>query len=449
MSHTGDAPEPTPTEAPQPGLPAGPQLQRRHRLQAVAALVSLAVAVVFLAVGVVRSLPQVLLPLLLGAVAVYLGWQALRRRGALRLVLAIGCGVAVLGVVATIAWTIADFPSILVAAVLGLVAAAFGGSALQWIHQPAGHLVRAARRPVLIVNPRSGDGAAERAGLSDAARQRGIRVVELGPDDDLPALARDALRNGCDCLGMAGGDGSLALIASIAIEHRIPFVCVPAGTRNHFALDLGLDRNDPLAALDSFGEAVQRRIDVAEVNGRMFLNNVSIGAYGEIVASEEYRENKIGVALDTIPDLIGPDAEPLDLHFVDGDGTRHDSAVIIHVSNNSYVLSPRLGFSSRPSLVDGELGIVAVTQAGESGPPVISQWQASSFRIESGAAVASGIDGEYVDLDSPVEFELRHLALRIRMPRDVAGVSPGAKRAPLTLRTIRRLWRVAIGRPPL
>ena len=449
MSHTGEASEPTPSDAPQPGLPLGPQLRRRHRVEAAVALIALAAALVFLVIGVVRSLPQVLFPLVFGGLAAYLGWQALRRRGVLRVVLAIGCGVAVLGVVGTVAWTIADFPSILIAALLALVAAAFGGSALQWIHQPSGHLVRASKRPVLIVNPRSGDGAAERAGLSEAARQRGIRVVELGPDDDLPELARAAVREGCDCLGMAGGDGSLALIASIAIDNRIPFVCVPAGTRNHFALDLGLDRNDPLAALDSFGEAVQRRIDVATVNGRMFLNNVSIGAYGEIVASEEYRENKIGVALDKIPDLIGPDAEPLDLHFVDGDGNRHESAVIVHVSNNSYVLSPRLGFSSRPSLVDGELGVVAVTQAGESGPPLISQWQTPSFRIESAATVASGIDGEYVDLESPVEFELRHLALRIRMPRDVAGVSPGAKRAPLTLRTVRRLWSVATGRPPV
>lgn len=418
-------------------------------MEAILALAALAGAIVFLALGVVRSLPQVLLPIVLGALAVYLGWQALRHRPPTRYLLAAGCGLAVLGVVGTVAWTVADYPSILASAVLGAIAAGLGGSALQWIHQPSGHLVRAARRPVLIVNPRSGDGAAERAGLSEAARERGIRVVELGPDDDLPELAQQAVRDGCDCLGMAGGDGSLALIAGIAIEHKIPFVCVPAGTRNHFALDLGLDRTDPLAALGSFGDAVQRRIDVAVVNGRMFLNNVSIGAYGEIVASEEYRENKVGVALDKIPDLIGPDAEPLDLHFVDAGGVRHESAVIIHVSNNSYVLTPRLGFSSRPSLVDGELGIVAVTQGGDGGPPTISQWQAPTFRIESGAAVASGVDGEYVDLDSPVEFELRHLALRIRMPRDVAGVSPGAKRAPLTLRTIRRLWRVAGGRQPI
>ncbi len=448
MSHTGEPSEPTPAPA-SPGLPQRSAPERRHQLEAIGALVALAAALGFLLLGVVRSLPQVLLPLILGGLAGYLGWQALRHRGAVRYVLAGLCAAAVLGVIGTVVWTVADYPSILLAAVLAAIAAGLGGSALQWIHQPSGHLVRAARHPVLIVNPRSGDGAAERAGLTEAARARGIEVLELGPDDDLPELAHRAVRGGCDCLGMAGGDGSLALIAGIAMDHHIPFVCVPAGTRNHFALDLGLDRTDPLAALDSFGEAVQRRIDVAEVNGRLFLNNVSIGAYGEIVASEDYRENKIGVALGKIPDLIGPDAEPLDLRFVDGDGARHESAVIIHVSNNSYVLTPRLGFSSRPSLIDGELGIVAVTTDGAGGPPTISQWQAPTFRVDSGAEVASGIDGEYVDLTPPIEFRIRHLALRVRMPRDVAGVSPGAKRAPLTLRTIRRLWRVAAGRPPL
>lgn len=422
-----------------------PTLTVKHRIEAALALVLLAASFVFLVLGVVRSLPQVLLPLVLAGVAVWLGWHALRHRGALRIALAIGAIVAALAVIGTVAWTVADYPSLLLSAVLFMIATALGGSALQWLHQPAGHLVRAARRPVLIVNPRSGDGAAERAGLTEAARAKGIRVEELGPDDDLEVIARRAVAGGCDCLGMAGGDGSLALIASIAIEHRLPFVCVPAGTRNHFALDLGLDRTDPLAALDSFGEAVQRRIDVATVNGRMFLNNVSIGAYGEIVASDDYRENKIGVALEKIPDLIGPDADPLDLRFVDGSGFRYDSAVIVHVSNNSYVLTPRLGFASRPSLIDGELGIVAVVSDGEGGPPTVNQWQAPTFRIDSGAQVASGIDGEYVDLDVPVEFRLRHLALRVRMPRDVAGVSPGAKRAPLTVRTIQRLWNVAIG----
>ena len=148
----------------------------------------------------------------------------------------------------------------------------------------------------------------------------GIDATVLGKDDDLLELARAAVRAGADCLGAAGGDGTLALVAEVAIESGLPFVCIPAGTRNHFALDLGLDREDPLGALDAFGEAVEREIDVGDVSGHMFLNNVSIGAYGEIVANDAYRDNKVGTALLKLPELIGPDAQPLDLRFTDGNG---------------------------------------------------------------------------------------------------------------------------------
>jgi diacylglycerol kinase family enzyme len=224
---------------------------------------------------------------------------------------------------------------------------------------------------------------------------------------------------------------------------------VPAGTRNHFALDLGLDRTDPIGALDAFGEAVQRRIDVARVNGRQFLNNVSIGAYGEVVSSEDYRDNKVGVALQTLPDLIGPDATPKDLRFTDGTGTEHASAVVIHVSNNSYDLGPNLAFGSRPSLVDGALGIVAMVKESDLVPPRVIPWQAADFVVASASRVSSGIDGEFVELDPPVHFDVQPLALRVRMPRGAAGVSPAAKRPSLTVRTLRRLVAVARGRFPL
>jgi diacylglycerol kinase family enzyme len=250
-------------------------------------------------------------------------------------------------------------------------------------------------------------------------------------------------------IGMAGGDGSLAIVADAAMAARVPFVCVPAGTRNHFALDLGLDRTDPIGALDAFGEAVQRKVDVGLVNGRRFLNNVSLGAYGQVIASDEYRANKLGVALEQLPDLIGPEAEPLDLRFIDGTGTAHPSAVAVMVSNNSYELGANFGFGSRPSLIDGELGIVALVQDRELGPPRVLNWQQSGFRVESDAPVASGIDGESVELASPVEFRVEPLALRVRMPRSAAGVSPAAKRPSFTVRTLRRLWAVANGRAPV
>src|SRR5579871_2835888 len=142
-------------------------------------------------------------------------------------------------------------------------------------NQPAGQLSRYGwqpadppGRPVLFINPRSGDGKAAQAGLAERARDAGIEAVILDRGQDLAALASEAAEAGADALGMAGGDGSLAVVAAVAAAHGIPFVCVPAGTRNHFALDVGVDRHDLIGALDAFTNGVERRIDTAEVNGR-------------------------------------------------------------------------------------------------------------------------------------------------------------------------------------
>ncbi len=156
------------------------------------------------------------------------------------------------------------------------------------------------RRPVLLINPRSGDGKAARAALADRARERGIEPVVLGPGDDLAALVASAVNSGADALGMAGGDGSLAPVAAAAAEHDLPFICLPAGTRNHFALDLGIARHDLIGALDAFTAGLERRIDMAEVNGRPFLNNVSLGIYGEAVRRSGYRDAKLRTMLDTV-----------------------------------------------------------------------------------------------------------------------------------------------------
>ena len=129
-------------------------------------------------------------------------------------------------------------------------------------------------------------------GLVDLAKDLGVEVVMLDHGLDLEQLARDAIAGGADCLGMAGGDGSQALVASIAIEHDLPFVCVSAGTRNHFALDLGIDREDPRLSLHAFSDGIERRIDYATVGNRLFVNNVSLGIYATIVQQEGYREAK-------------------------------------------------------------------------------------------------------------------------------------------------------------
>ena len=141
---------------------------------------------------------------------------------------------------------------------------------------------------MLFVNPRSGGGAAERSGVIERARELGVEVVVLVPGQSLAALARAAIASGADALGMAGGDGSLAVVAAAAAAHDLPFICIPAGTRNHFALDVGVDRRDLPGALEAFSNAVERRIDMAEVSGRLFLNNVSLGIYGYAVQQPSF-----------------------------------------------------------------------------------------------------------------------------------------------------------------
>jgi len=112
----------------------------------------------------------------------------------------------------------------------------------------------------------------------------------------------EAVGEGADALGMAGGDGSLAVVAAAASVHDLPFICVPAGTRNHFALDVGVDRHDVVGALDAFTDGVERRI---EVNGRAFLNNVSLGIYGEAVRQSAFRDVKVRTLVQTAEQMLG------------------------------------------------------------------------------------------------------------------------------------------------
>jgi len=105
--------------------------------------------------------------------------------------------------------------------------------------------------PWVLMNRRSGGGKVDRFGPVDKARAAGCRVRVLDPGQDVTALARQAVADGADLLGVAGGDGTQALVADVAAHHDVPFAVVPAGTRNHFAHDLGLDRDDPVAAQEA------------------------------------------------------------------------------------------------------------------------------------------------------------------------------------------------------
>ncbi len=283
------------------------------------------------------------------------------------------------------------------------------------------------RRPVLFVNPRSGDGKAARAGVAEQARAKGIEAVVLEAGQDLAALAGEASAVGADALGMAGGDGSLAVVAAAAAAHGIPSVCVPAGTRNHFALDVGVDRHDVIGALDAFTDGVERQIDIAEVNGRTFLNNVSLGIYGEAVRSPAYRDAKVRTLLQTAAEVMGPSVEAPALRLVDDLGREHRDLAVVLVSNNPYAVDRPLARGTRPALDSGQLGIVVLDGPGDTPQPPGRAWSAPHLEVSAPASVHAGIDGEAVDLSPPLRFAIRPAALRVRISSRHAGTSPPAR----------------------
>jgi len=283
------------------------------------------------------------------------------------------------------------------------------------------------RRPVLFINPRSGGGKAARARLAERARDTGIEALVLDPGQDLAALAGEAAAAGADALGMAGGDGSLAVVAAVAAAHGIPFVCIPAGTRNHFALDVGVERRDLTGALDAFTAGVERRIDTAEVNGRMFLNNVSLGIYGDAVRSPAYRDAKVRTLLETAAEVMGPGAEAPALGLTDDLGRDHHQPAIVLVSNNPYALDRPLARGTRPALDSGQLGIVVLDPPGDSPHSPGRAWTAPQLEVNAPAPVHAGVDGEAVNLGPPLRFATRPGSLRVRISPHHPGASPSAR----------------------
>jgi diacylglycerol kinase family enzyme len=281
-----------------------------------------------------------------------------------------------------------------------------------------------ARRPVLLINPRSGDGRAARAALDDHAREQGIEAVVVTPEQSLATLVRDAVASGADAIGMAGGDGSLAVVASAAVTHDLPFICVPAGTRNHFALDLGIDRHDLVGALGAFTDGIERRIDVGMVNDRMFLNNVSLGVYGDAVGHPAYRDAKLRTLLATAKEGLSSTASLPSLTVVDDLGEAHAKPAAVLVSNNPYAREPPPVAVTRPRLDGAQLGIVVLDAPGSGRNPPAKAWSAPTFEVRAAASVHAGIDGEAVDLDPPMRFEIRPAALRVRISSRHPGVSP-------------------------
>jgi diacylglycerol kinase family enzyme len=303
-------------------------------------------------------------------------------------------------------------------------------------------------RAFLIMNPRSGGGKVAKFGLKEKAEALGAEVALLeGPGVvDVADLARRAVAAGADLLGVAGGDGTQALVAGIAAEHDLPFLVISAGTRNHFAMDLGLDRDNPAACLDALtSDGVEQRIDLGIIGDRTFVNNASFGAYAEVVEDPAYRDDKRGTTLQVLPDLLtGHRGAKLTARISD---TTITGPQALLVSNDPYELSDTAGLGRRARLDTGTLGVVAVTvnnalQAagllrGARGPGVITLTAGEVMVDADAPEIPVGIDGETVLMPTPVRCTVRPKALRVRVPRDRPGVRP--PRPDLDWPTLRQL----------
>ncbi|MGW5721626.1 diacylglycerol/lipid kinase family protein [Amycolatopsis sp. NPDC003865] len=430
-----------------------------RRLCAGISLSALVAAVAVVLGAVFRHPVQLVVAVLLLGGVLGAGWAALVRRGLARVAAAaLGGAAAVLLVLLP-----GPHPYLLLATAAGLAAVslATARAALGPDLPRPPRTVRAApaRCGVLLLNPLSGNGIATASRLGERARALGVRPVEADLGTDLRELAEQAVADGADVLGMAGGDGSQAVVADVARRHGLPFVCVPAGTRNHFARDLGLDRTDPAAALEAFGEAVERRIDLGTVGDRVFVNNVSLGAYATVVRAPGYREAKIATIARCLPDLFGPGAGHPRLRFPGPDGRPGPGVDAVLVSNGPYRLERLSGFGRRERLDRGLLGVVTIAvEHARDVPELVAAeltgtltrlpgyhaWTVPSFEVDSpDAAVDVAVDGEALRCAPPVRFGLLPGALRVRLPPGTRGPAPASgARQP-----VGALLRVLVGRP--
>jgi diacylglycerol kinase family enzyme len=450
------------------------------------ALLCAAGAVAVLAAVVGKGGALVLLAGLAGLLVVGAGtWWALAHRGVARAagaLIAVCAPAAVLGLYATTGLWLDALGALL----LWSGALASARSALRIVRQPRRmHAVRAAvpLRPVLIMNPHSGGGKVERFALVEKAEALGARVLLLGPVPargtdtpsslgagpaatkaatgpriDVAVLARQAVAEGADLLGVAAGDGTQAQVAAVAAEHGLPFLVVSAGTRNHFAMDLGLDRADPSHCLEALTEAAEElRVDLGMVGDHPFVNTVSFGAYAEIVQSPAYRGDKAGTTLDTLPDLLlGEEGARLEAEL--DDGTVLDAQQAVLVSNNPYAGGDPLGAAGRRERLDrGVLGVVGVCVEGAAQAAELALLGVRASALHTSTAhrvvvfptattrtdtIPVAVDGEALRMTPPVVCTVRPRALRVRVPRQRPG-------APVTNPPLdwRRIVALALGRP--
>lgn len=282
----------------------------------------------------------------------------------------------------------------------------------------------------VVRNPNSGT-APDAATLERALRSAGVTAPLLdapGGAEFAPWIRQVAATH--DMLIATGGDGTVSAVAGAAARARKLLAIIPTGTLNHFARDAGL----PLeldAAVDVIRRGRERLVDVGAVNGHLFLNNVSIGNYPRMVHARdalERRGHSRVVASTIAVARTWWHLRKLTTHLDVDERTLIRRSPFIIVGNGSYALSG-LSLGRRDRISDGELSLYIAPPTGRLGVLTLplralagtlehheqfeefcaSRITASFRRSRIGVA----IDGEIVELHSPLEFAIRRRALRI------------------------------------
>ena len=284
---------------------------------------------------------------------------------------------------------------------------------------------------VIVLNPRSGT-ALERATLDEALARTGCEAEVVEAGDDVAATARRAAQ-GCDVLIASGGDGTVSTVAAAAVEADRVFGVIPSGTLNHFARDARIPGElDEALALIQAGHT--RLFDVGELNGHLFINNASIGAYPRMVW-ERNRARGLGLP------------RPLAMGFavmrtwaglrsmtvrLSVDGTAFVRRTpFIFVGNSEYEVEGT-DIGRRPVMTDGTLSLTLAPKFGRADALLLparvilrtlerherfETMTASTIVIQTARPrVSVALDGEVRVFDAPLTFTVRRGALTVVVP---------------------------------
>ena len=286
----------------------------------------------------------------------------------------------------------------------------------------------------ILLNRGSGS-AGDRSSVEAALRSAGIAGRARWLDaDKLSQQAEAAVAEGAKLVVAGGGDGTISAVAGALAGSDTRLGILPLGTLNHFARDLGIPF-DPDAAARLIAQGRDRRVDVAEVNGRVFINNSAVGLYPLMVRDREAQRSKLGrskqwaMAVAAVRTLLRFSSQRLVL-TVNKERARVDTPLLF-VGNNAYRLEMP-GAGTRERLDGGELCVVLLRRKSRFGfcsavaRALVGRDRTidlehmdgvRQLRVDSPlASLAISVDGETERFEPPLVYRIRPGALRVIAP---------------------------------